>query len=204
MPVDIETELVQLWAGARAVASLLESQLAADSGKKTISTVGLRPGHDHQLAGLGQIMDLTQSYTLEIAIKALYKSLNSKSNPETTHDLLRLFESLPKDVKSRVSSKWQKASGLSSIARKITFGEFLEKYRLLFEESRYLFERDRCFARNSKDFDISMWVIADEIVRKQPDKTLLYNLYNVLSEERDGSLGEREGVMEPLRADCDL
>ena len=201
MPVDIETELVQLWAGARAVASLVESKLAVDSDEKTISMLGLRPGHDHQLAGLVQIMDLTQSYTLEIAIKALYKSLNSKSNPENTHDLLRLFASLPKDVKSRVSSKWQKASGLSLMARKLAFDEFLDKYRLLFEESRYLFERDRNFTRNSKDFDIAMWVIAREIVRKQSDKTLLYNLYNVLSEERGGSLGTIEGVLEPLRAD---
>ena len=188
MPVDRETELVQLWAGSRGVAKLLKEMLDAEQGSKTIAAAGLRSGRDHQLAGLMQILDLTQSYTLEIAIKALFKSLNPETNPEETHDLQRLFDSLPKDTKRQIESNWLKVGGRSPLAQELKFRDFLEGYALLFEESRYLFEKDRNFTRNTKDFDIAVWVVTATMM-KRPDTTFLFNVFNVLAEEI-GGLGE--------------
>ena len=192
MPVDIETELVQMWAGSRVVAGVMKDKLLASEASLTISTIGLRPGHDHQIAGLAQILHLTQSYTLEVAIKALHKRLNPKSNPEETHDLLRLFDALNKNVKTRLRLEWQKTTGLSTVAKELTLDEFLGKYRLIFEESRYLFEKNRSYTLHTKDFDIAIWVITNELIRRQPDDTVLYNLFNVLSEEKGGLLGSSQ------------
>lgn len=188
MPVDKETEIVQLWAGSRAVAKLLKEMLVAEQGSKTMAATGLRSGREHQLAGLMQILDITQSYTLEIAIKALFKSLNPETNPEETHDLRRLFDSLPKDTKRQIESNWLKAEGRSPTAQELKLRDFLESYALLFEESRYLFEKDRNFTRDTKDFDIAVWVVT-ETMRKQPDRTFLCNVFNVFAEERGGEIG---------------
>ena len=77
MSVDIEPEVVQLWAGSRVIADVLKSKLLTRGENLTISSIGLRSGHDSQLAGLAQILNLAQSFTLELAIKALYRYLNS-------------------------------------------------------------------------------------------------------------------------------
>ena len=61
MSVDIETEVVQLWAGSRVIADLLKSKLLARGENLTISSIGLRSDHDNQLAGLAQILNLAQS-----------------------------------------------------------------------------------------------------------------------------------------------
>ena len=103
MPVDIETEVVQLWAASRVVADTMKSKLPRQPDGLTIPQSGLRSGRDQQLAGLSQILELTRSFTLELAIKALFRRINPKSNPENTHDLQKLFNSLPKDVKNRLN-----------------------------------------------------------------------------------------------------
>ena len=183
MSVDIETEVVQLWAGSRVIADVLKSKLLTRGESLTISSTGLRSGHDNQLAGLAQILNLAQSFTLELAIKALYRCLNPNSNPENTHDLSRLFNSLHKDVKLRLRSKWERVPGRSDIAQNLTFDAFLTKYSLLFESSRYLYEQGNSYSTNTKDFDIAIWLITEELMNRKPDKTLLYNLFNVLSHE---------------------
>ncbi len=188
MPVDIETEIVQLWAGSQTIGSILGKLLATHQNNLTTSVTGLRSGLEHRIVGLSQIMELSQSFTLEIAIKALYRSLNPNSNPENTHDLLRLFESLGKDVKSRIRSRWQNASGRSAAAQSLSYEEFLGEYRLMFEESRYLYERNRRYSLNFKDFDIAILVIIQELLKRQPDSTLLLNLWSVFREKLDGSL----------------
>ena len=58
MSVDIETEVVQLWAGSRVIADVLKSKLPTPGESLTISSTGLRSGHDNQLAGLSQILNL--------------------------------------------------------------------------------------------------------------------------------------------------
>ena len=186
MPVDIETELVQLWAGSRSIAGLLRSKLPAHENRLTISTIGLRPGRDHQIAGLAQILQLSQSFTLEIAIKTLHRNLYSNSNPPNTYDLSKLFNSLHKDVKTRLSSTWEKIGARSLVAQNLTLDEFLKENRLLFEKSRYLYERSNSYTLNTKDFDMAIWVITDELIKWQHDSTVLYNLYNMLSEELGG------------------
>lgn len=192
MPVDIESEVVQLWAGSRVIANKLKHTLPVDQSNLTIASTGLRPGLDNQLAGLAQILQLAQSFTLEIAIKALHKKLSPKSNPEETHDLSKLFDALNKDIKTRLRSRWARAKGRSPTAQKQTLDEFLSEYRLSFEESRYLYERNRSYTWNSKDFDIAVWLIVAILIEKQPEKTVLYNLYNTLSEETGGLLGSIE------------
>ena len=192
MPVDIETELVQLWAGSRVITHKIQSMLPANQNSLTFSSTGLRSGRDNQLAGLAQILQLAQSFTLEIAIKALYRKLNPKSNPEATHDLSKLFDALNKDIKIRLNSGWEKAIVRTPAAQKLTFDEFLNEYRLSFEESRYLYERHRSYIWNSMDFDIAIWLIVGVLVEKQPDGTVLSNLYNTLSKERGGLLDSLE------------
>ena len=184
MPVDIETEIAQMWAGSRVIANVLKSNLLTRSENLTISSVGLRSGHDTQLAGLAQILNLSQAFTLELAIKALYRTLNPDSNPENTHDLSKLFNSLSRDIKARLRSRWGKTPGRSHIGLGLTFDEFLGRFSQLFETSRYLFESGESYSINTKDFDIAIWLIAEEVINKQQDKTLLYNLFNVLSQEQ--------------------
>ena len=161
MPVDIETELVQMWAGSREVAKVLKERLLAEQGNLTVSSIGLRPGRDHQITGLMQILRLAQSLTLEIAIKALFKTLNPKSNPEHNHDLLTLFQSLNKGVKAKLSSQWQKVEGRSPMTQNLSFEEFLGEHRLTFEESRYLYENSKSYQMNTKDFDIAIGLIGN-------------------------------------------
>ena len=189
MPVDIETELVQMWAGSREVAKVLKERLLAEQGNLTVSSIGLRPGRDHQITGLMQILRLAQSLTLEIAIKALFKTLNPESNPGHNHDLLTLFQSLNKGVKAKLSSQRQKAEGRSPMTQNLSFEEFLGEHRLTFEESRYLYENSKSYQMNTKDFDIAIGLIALELARKNTNKTVLYNLFNMLSEEQGGTLG---------------
>ena len=167
MPVDIETEVVQLWAASRVVADSMKSKLPRQPDGLTIPQSGLRSGRDQQLAGLSQILELTRSFTLELAIKALFRRINPKSNPENTHDLQKLFNSLPKDVKNRLNAKWAGANGRSSIARELTLCAFLGEYRLLFEESRYLYERaDRVSHFSSLDFDMAILIVMGELSEK--------------------------------------
>ena len=184
MPVDIETELIQLWAGSRVIANKIKCMLPANQSSLTFSSTGLRSGRDNQLAGLAQILRLAQSFTLEIAIKALYKKLNPKSNPEETHDLSKLFDALNKDTKTRIRSTWLREDGRSPAAQNQTLDEFLSAYSLAFEESRYLYEQNRSYTWDSKDFDIVIWLIVGVLIQKEPDGTVLYNLYSTLSEER--------------------
>ena len=189
MAVDIETELVQMWAGSRAVADLLTSKLAVDKGQVTIPSIGLRSGKAHQLAGLSQILEQSKSFTLELAIKTLYKSLNPSSNPGKHHNLLMLFRSLNKDIKARLSSQWKKVQGRTAEAELMSFEEFLETHRLMYEESRYLYERSGGRRIQTKDLDMAIWIVVEEVTRQQPDNILLRNLYNMLSEERGGAMG---------------
>ena len=189
MAVDIETELVQMWAGSRAIADLMTSKLAADQGRMTIPSIGLRSGKAHQLAGLSQILEQSKALTLELAIKTLYKTLNPSSNPGKHHDLLMLFRSLNKDIKARLSSKWNKAQGRTPEGETMSLEDFLETHRLLFEESRYLYERSGNRRVQTKDFDIAIWIVVEEVTRQQPDNTVLCNLYNMLSAERGGTMG---------------
>ena len=71
----------------------------------------------------------------------------------------------------------------------MTFEDFLDIHRLLFEQSRYLYERTGDRNLQTKDFDMAIWIVVEEITRQQPDNTVLYNLYNMLSEERGGAMG---------------
>ena len=185
MPVDIETEVVQLWAASRVVADTMKSKLPRQPDGLTIPQSGLRSGRDQQLAGLSQILELTRSFTLELAIKALFRRINPKSNPENTHDLQKLFNSLPKDVKNRLNAKWAGANGRSSIARELTLCAFLGEYRLLFEESRYLYERaDRVSHFSSLDFDMAILIVMGELTEKNSDKTTTWNILNFVTYER--------------------
>ena len=103
-------------------------------------------------------------HNLELAIKALFRRINPKSNPENTHDLQKLFNSLPKDVKNQLNAKWAGANGRSSIARELTLCAFWGEYRLLFEESRYLYERaDRVSHFSSLDFDMAILIVTGEL-----------------------------------------
>ena len=185
MPVDIETEVVQLWAASRVVADTMKSKLPRQPDGLTIPQSGLRSGRDQQLAGLSQILELTRSFTLELAIKALFRRINPKSNPENTHDLQKLFNSLPKDVKNRLNAKWAGANGRSSIARELTLCAFSGEYRLLFEESRYLYERaDRVSHFSSLDFDMAILIVMGELTEKNSDKTTMWNILNFVTYER--------------------
>lgn len=184
MPVDVETEVAQMWAGSRVIANVLRSKLLTRSENLTISSVGLRPGHDTQLAGLTQILNLSQAFTLELAIKALFQTVSPNSNPERTHDLSKLFNSLDKGIKARLRSRWEETPGRSDIGRGLTFDGFLDRYSLLFETSRYLSEASESYSINTKDFDIAIWLIVEELTKRQRDCTLLYNLFNMLVQEQ--------------------
>ena len=186
MAVDIESELAQVWAGSRVIASVLREKSLSRGDSLTVSTVGLRPGFETQLTGLAQILQISQSFALELAIKALYRTVNCDSNPENTHDLSRLFNSLSRDVKARLRSEWLKASGRGDILQDLSLDAFLDKYSLLFETSRYLYESKGSYSLNTKDFDIAIWLIVSEVINRQSDKTLLYNLFGVLMEEQEG------------------
>ena len=60
MPVDIETEVVQLWAASRVVADTMKSKLPRQPDGLTIPQSGLRSGRDQQLAGPSKILNQSQ------------------------------------------------------------------------------------------------------------------------------------------------
>ena len=184
MSVDIETEVVQLWAAIRVIASVISSKLPSDKGGLTLSTVGLRSRSEHELAGLAQILELSESFALELAIKALYSGINPNDSPRKTHDLLQLFDSLSKDVKTQLNAKWQNADGRSTMAQQLTLNEFLRKYRSLFEDSRYLYEEHKSTSTSSMDFEIALWMILHELIERCPDDTTLPNVLNMLKEDQ--------------------
>ena len=184
MAVDIETEVLQLWAASRTLDSLIQRSLPASNDSLTIPTMGLRSGRDHRLAGLAQLIELSRAFALELAFKALYRAIYPKSNPENTHDLLRLFNSLHRDTKARLKAKWGKIEGRSPLAQNLTLDEFLGEYRLLFDESRYLYEQHRSDTFNSKDFDLIIWIVMEELIGKRSDNVWLYNLFNILKDEQ--------------------
>ncbi len=92
--------------------------------------------------------------------------------------------SLNKDIKAHLRAKWGRMPGRTPIVQNLTFDEFLSEYSLLFETSRYLYEARGSYSTNSKDFDIAIWLITEEVANRQTDKTLLYNLFSVLSQEQ--------------------
>ena len=190
MPVDIETEVLQLWAAIRVVNGTIKNMLPDGEDSLTIETVGLRPGRHHQIAGLAQILELSQSFTLELAIKALYQLVNPHNSPKKTHDLLELFESLPDDIKAVAESDWRKAEGRSPMAQEQTLREFLGQYRRLFEESRYLFEKNRSRTFHSKDFETVLGIMVAELFKRSPNNIGLNNLLNIKREEQ-GHKGTR-------------
>ena len=185
MAVDIESELAQVWAGSRVIASVLREKSLSRGDSLTVST-WVASGFETQIDRLAQILQISQSFALELAIKALYRTVNCDSNPENTHDLSRLFNSLSRDVKARLRSEWLKASGRGDILQDLSLDAFLDKYSLLFETSRYLYESKGSYSLNTKDFDIAIWLIVSEVINRQSDKTLLYNLFGVLMEEQEG------------------
>lgn len=186
MAVDIGVEIVQLMAASREINNLLRRKLLQREGGQSIESTGLRAGLDHQIAGLLQMLRISQSYTLEIAIKALFKDLNPGINPQGTHDLLDLFNSLNRNVKNKLRAKWLKASGRSEFAQSLTLDDFLETYRSIFEDSRYLYEESPSYKMNTNDFNVSTWVFVEELTRQ--NKMILYNLLNILEQEQGGGL----------------
>ena len=79
----------------------------------------------------------------------------------------------------------RRANGRSSIARELTLCAFLGEYRLLFEESRYLYERaDRVSHFSSLDFDMAILIVMGELTEKNSDKTTMWNILNFVTYER--------------------
>lgn len=189
MAVDIETEVLQLWAASRMLDNVTRGLWSRNDQSLTNSTRGLRSGRDHQLAGLVQILELSRAFTLELALKALYRAMYPESNPENTHDLLKLFNSLHRDTKAHFRANWGKIEGRSPLARQLTLDEFLGEYRRLFDESRYLYERNRSHTFVSRDFDFIIWMVLDELIRQRQDEIALHNWLSIMYQEQMGQSG---------------
>ena len=184
MPVDIETEVVQLWAASRVVADTMKSKLPREPDGLTIPQSGLRSGRDQQLAGLSQILELTRSFTLELAIKALFRRINRKAIPRI-HTTSRSYsipcprrqESAKRKMGRRERS--QLDSQRADLVR--SFGGISPP----FEESRYLYERaDRVSHFSSLDFDMAILIVMEELTKKNSDKTTMRNILNFVTYER--------------------
>ena len=185
MSVDIETEVWQLWAGIRVISSAIKSRLPEGQHSLTFSTSGQRSGRQHELAGLAQILQLSEAFALELAIKALLREIFPDNNPPKTHDLLGLFEQLPKAVKNRLHARWNDIDGRSPLAQQLAFDAFLGEYRLLFEGARYLYEKRGPKTFNSMDFEIAMLVVMYEISGKRLEGTTLSDLLSIANAGRN-------------------
>ena len=182
MAVDIETEILQIWAAIRVIATTIRNKLPQDEGSLTFAALGSRSGREHELAGLQQILKLSESFALELAIKALYKEEVPNHNPAKTHDLLQLFNSLPRLVKARLNAKWNNTNDRSVLAQQLTLDEFLGEHRKLFEDSRYLYEKSTSGQFSSMDFELALWVVVHEIIEKRPNDEVLVELLKILHE----------------------
>ena len=185
MSVEIETEVFQLWAGIRVIASAIRSRLPEGQNSLTFSASGSRSSRQHELAGLAQILQLSGAFALELALKALIRQVSPNNNPPKTHDLLRLFEQLPKAVKGHMNARWNDIDGRSPSAQQLSFDEFLGEYRLLFEDARYLYETKGPQKFTSMDFELALLVVMYELGAERSDGTTLSDLLNVAKAGRN-------------------
>ena len=179
MPTDLKTEVVQLISGAEALNDLLSAKLERHNNTITTSQSGVRTGEHHEIVGLAQILTLTQAYLLEVAIKLLHQLSVPERPAARTHDLSALFRKLPEEVRARLLSGWESEPQRSKESHFLAFGDFLAKYRDLFVDTRYLFERETLYSIATKDFKIAALVVLGEVVRHDPSDTVLHNIYGL-------------------------
>ncbi len=86
MPTDLRTEVIQLLAGTEAITDQVSRKIRAHNSSLTFSQSGVRTGEEHEIAGLAQVLQMTQAYLLEIALKLLHRLALGNEDPRKTHD----------------------------------------------------------------------------------------------------------------------
>lgn len=180
MPTDLETEVIQLLAATEAVNDLVSVRLRPYGDSLTIPQSGARTGEEHEIAGLSQILEISQAYLLEISIKLLHTKAVPDVVPAKTHDLSCLFLSLPTDVQKRLSDKWIAERSLTPRAASTSFSKFLTEHSGLFEGARYLWQREKSPPPfSSVDVKTAVLLVIGEAVSSDSDGVLLQNMYRL-------------------------
>lgn len=176
MPMDRSTIAIQLWASSRIMLGELKtkrSQLPA--GSTSLSTEGIRPKIEHEIIGLTQTLAVILPFALEMALKALHQELSPNAKVKRTHNLWHLFDSLPSDVKARISSQWEGWSSQNNEPTRYTFCEFLKKHKLDFEKWRYMEQTFLYFPSN--EYECAIGAVLVEISKLNP--VVARNIMNI-------------------------
>ena len=198
MSTDIDTQLFQLWAGTRALVETINAKLP-DHRPFTMSSIGERPGYEHELAGLAQIVRVAQAFTLELSLKALHQRLYPERSALRTHDLVTLFDGLTSEVKDHVREKWATYDRSFASVDFATIDAFLSHHRRSFERVRYEFENSSDFQWDTKLFDLAIYLLVTSISVRDPSGLNLQNLANVLARDGQITFGGIDGVFYPPR-----
>ena len=83
---------------------------------------------------------------------------------------------------------WTTEQGRSPIGQKLSFCQFLSKIKSLFEDSRYLFERNTQHTWDKRDLRAAILLVLGQVVHYDSDNVVLRNTYNLAQSklDRDG------------------
>lgn len=168
--LSAEEEAFQLLLASISVDELMNSKVRERGSGKAIPGSGVRTKLDQEITGCAQLIRMSQSYALEIAIKALHKNLNPNLNPPATHDFVHLFASLSRKTKDKLRKSWMNFDdrGHRSLDSKgMSLDDFLEKHRSMFLDSRYLYEASLSYI-HTKDVAAAIMVFLLELMPDNP------------------------------------
>ena len=105
----------------------------------------------------------------ELALKGLLQKHKGLREYEHTHDLLKLYQSLPSEVQSRLTGRFrQLLEGPLVYTNSATLEEFLAKHRCDFERWRYLDDDVEDLVAEPLGFHLAICAILDQVYSDDP------------------------------------
>lgn len=115
---------------------------------------------------LGNVVSINTLVALaaELALKGLHQKVSASANFERTHDLSRLFESLPSDIQNHVSNRWLKYTEDANILQRYkNLTDLFATHKRDFEKWRYL-DKDVDDLRSAPlEMQFAVCAILDEV-----------------------------------------
>ena len=114
---------------------------------QTVSTIGIRSLQEQEIVGTSQILLVMYPLAIELALKSLWDNLHSHGKYPHTHDLAKLFASLPNGADSKTDAEkaqnqartfWNRLHAEETISGDNgTLDEFLAAHAKDFADVRY-------------------------------------------------------------------
>ena len=107
--------------------------------------------------------------TAELALKGLLQRHKGRSEYERTHDLLKLYQSLPPEVQSRLTERFQQLiEGPRAYTDSATIQEFFATHRNDFERWRYLDDDVGGVISEPLGFHLAICAVLDQVYPDDP------------------------------------